>query len=183
MKTISAGVTSCWIVSGSYRSSLSSSSPASNNAGGDAWVLEDNYKKSRNAVWRDKTPFFPFKISSLQETFSQFPVQLLLLAARSSHCLQTPLCQLQSLQAPQSPSTPLRPSLQDHVQVTLLLQGPFASEFQQDGQAWVPDRGSSTTRRSRQHLTYKLSRLVSDIGSGSRRYTYEEFTKKKYETG
>lgn len=75
------------------------------------------------------------KKSRILQASSQFLVQLLLLAARSTHCPQTPRCQLQSVQTPQSTSRPLRSSPWVQTKVLRLLQGRFASEFEEDGGA------------------------------------------------
>ena len=47
------------------------------------------------------------KKSHIMPASSQFPVQLWLLAARSSHCPQTPRCQLQSLSSDTPMPTPV----------------------------------------------------------------------------
>jgi hypothetical protein len=116
--------------------------------------------ESLKMTWRNETLkscesvlFFSFRISS-QQASSQFPVHLLLLAARSSHFPQTPWCQLQSVQVTQPTSKPSWSSPQTHAQVPQLLQGRFASEFQQCGQERAIDHGSSATWRHLQHCTY-----------------------------
>ena len=78
-------------------------------------------------------------------------VQLLLLAASSNKHPQTPWCHLQSVQAPRSTSQPSRSSPYAQAQAPELLQGRFASWFQQDGRTWASDHESSATRGHPQH--------------------------------
>ena len=114
--------------------------------------------------------------SYIMQASLQFPVQLLLLDpvivlrhpdassvivlrhpdASSSHCPQTPRRQLQSVQAPQYTSKPLRSPPWDHAQVPRLLQGRFASEFEQDGGA----RASWPREFSSSIIPCELSRLA-----------------------
>ena len=69
-------------------------------------------------IWRNlalksgETKTFPSPWAThIKPAFSQFLVQLLLLVARSSQCLQTPWYQLQSLRAPQSNSNTVKDRL------------------------------------------------------------------------
>jgi len=78
---------------------------------------------------------------------------------RSSQCPQTPRCQHQWVLSRQSTSKLFwsSPSAQAQDQVPQLIQGSFASKFQQIGAAWDPYHGSAGTRR---HL---LTNLASDL--------------------
>jgi len=111
--------------------------------------------ESLKMTWRNQSMksdetdlFFSFRISS------QFPIQMLLLAARSAHFPQTHWCQRQSVQANQPTSKPSRSSPQAHAQVPQLLHGRFSSDFQQCGQERATGHGSSATWRHLEHRTY-----------------------------
>ena len=114
----------------------------SNSMDGDARVAD--LKKSGEM----KTPSSPSESPRSQQASSHFPVQLLLLLPI---IVLTPRCQLHSVQAPQSTSKPSRSSRQ--AQVPHLLEGHFASEFQQNSEAGDPDHGSSATRIHLGHVT------------------------------
>lgn len=101
-------------------------SPMSDSTGGDAWVTEDDLKKSSTEVWRDSNCSSPEQFLHIKQPPCSFLVWLSLLAARSSQCPQTHWCQIHWIYYLRSTSKSSWSSSSTQTQIHQLLQRRFA---------------------------------------------------------